>query len=108
MAGPHVAPLGLAAAPANFLVLEASTVAGRTLAAVQVYAGAPRVGLARRVEGTAARWAVTGSPDHLMIRAELPRKVGTEGRILAPSDPRRCPPGLFPGRLPYPGPSIIK
>ncbi len=102
MAGPHVAPLGLAAAPANFLVLEASTVAGRMLAAVQVYAGA------RRVEGTAARWVVTGSPDHLMIPAELPRKVGTEGRILAPSDPRRCPPGLFPGRLPYPGPSIIK
>ncbi len=60
MAGQHVTPLGLAAAPANSLVLEASTVAGRTLAAVQVYAGAPHVGLVLRVEGTAARWAVTG------------------------------------------------
>jgi len=29
-----------------------------------------------------------GSPDLLMIQAELPRKVGTARRILASSDPR--------------------
>jgi hypothetical protein len=56
--GPHAAPLGLADAPANFLVLEASTVAGRTIAAVQVYAGEPRVGLVLCVEGTEERWVI--------------------------------------------------
>ena len=58
--GGQAVPLGLAAAPANFMVLVASAVAGRTIVAVQVYAGAPRVGLVLRVEGTAERWEVSG------------------------------------------------
>ncbi len=49
-----------------------------------------------------------GSPDLLMIRAELPRKVGAEGRYSALSAGRRRPPGLFLGRLPYPAARIIK
>jgi len=53
-------PRGLATAPANFVVLEASAVAGRMIVAVQVYAGEPRVGLVLRVEGTDARWQVSG------------------------------------------------
>ncbi len=49
-----------------------------------------------------------GSPDLLVIRAELPLEVGPEGQKSASFGPSRRPPGHFPGRLPYPGPSIIK
>jgi len=49
-----------------------------------------------------------GSPDLLVIRVELPLEVGMEGQKSAFFGPSRRPPGHFPGRLPYPGPSIIK